>query len=293
MRASRLSLFAIAIPAFAAGLLMLAIAGVGKTIWVVQLVAIGLTCALALVIGLPRESTRSAVALKAICVVTLAAMAAPLLGDGAGPERWLRIGPLNLYVAPLLLPSLLVACAGLRRHGATGQGFGLAALTLAGVVLAAQPDASQVLALLVATVVLCAIGRRDGWMQWAAAVALVLAAVWAFSRPDPLQPVPYVEGVFALALGHSLVAGAAVLAAAAALLGGLGWWATRHAGWLMAVSAYYGVLFACSAAGLTPAPLIGYGAGPLLGFGLLVAVASSVADGVQAGAAGGADPAPG
>jgi hypothetical protein len=44
--------------------------------------------------------------------------------------------------------------------------------------------------------------------------------------------------------------------------------------WLSAVAAYYAVLFACSVAGLTPAPLIGYGAGPLLGFGLMVAVTS-------------------
>jgi len=36
------------------------------------------------------------------------------------------------------------------------------------------------------------------------------------------------------------------------------------------------VLFACSVAGLTPAPLIGYGAGPLLGFGLMVATASAL-----------------
>ena len=43
--------------------------------------------------------------------------------------------------------------------------------------------------------------------------------------------------------------------------------------WLSAVAAYHAVLFACSIAGLTPAPLIGYGAGPLLGFGLMVAVA--------------------
>jgi hypothetical protein len=40
------------------------------------------------------------------------------------------------------------------------------------------------------------------------------------------------------------------------------------------VASYYAVLFLCSVAGLTPAPLIGYGAGPLLGFGLMVAMSS-------------------
>jgi hypothetical protein len=84
--------------------------------------------------------------------------------------------------------------------------------------------------------------------------------------------VPYVEGVFALAFGHSLLAGLAVSASAIALVLGLIRGSLRGAFWLSAVAAYYAVLFACSMAGLTPAPLIGYGAGPFLGFGLLVAV---------------------
>ncbi len=99
---------------------------------------------------------------------------------------------------------------------------------------------------------------------------------WALSQPDPLQPVARVEGVFALALGHSLFAGAAVIASAAALVVGLHVNSSGERTWLSVVAAYYAVLFACSVAGLTPAPLIGYGAGPLLGFGLLVASASGL-----------------
>ena len=97
---------------------------------------------------------------------------------------------------------------------------------------------------------------------------------WALSQPDPLQPVAHVEGVFALALGHSLFAGAAVIASAAALVVGLHVNSSGGRTWLSVVAVYYAVLFACSVAGLTPAPLIGYGAGPLLGFGLMVAAAS-------------------
>jgi hypothetical protein len=44
--------------------------------------------------------------------------------------------------------------------------------------------------------------------------------------------------------------------------------------WLSAVATCYAVLFLCSVAGLTPAPLMGYGADPLLGFGLMVAMSS-------------------
>ena len=42
-------------------------------------------------------------------------------------------------------------------------------------------------------------------------------------------------------------------------------------------TAYYAVLFACSIAELTPAPIVGYGAGPLLGYGLLAAASNWLA----------------
>ena len=99
---------------------------------------------------------------------------------------------------------------------------------------------------------------------------LVLVTMWAFSLPDPLAPVPHVEEVFALGLGHSLFAGVAVIASAIALIVGLWMQSVSGSFWLSAVAAYYTVLFICSTAGITPAPLVGYGAGPILGFGLMV-----------------------
>jgi hypothetical protein len=73
-----------------------------------------------------------------------------------------------------------------------------------------------------------------------------------------------------LALGHSLLAGIAVIASAAALIFGLCFQSISSSQGLSAVAAYYMVLFVCSTAGMTPAPLVGYGAGPILGFGLMV-----------------------
>jgi hypothetical protein len=87
--------------------------------------------------------------------------------------------------------------------------------------------------------------------------------------------VAHVEGVFALAFAHSLPAGLAVAAAALAFLAGLALLARRGPRWLLAVAVYYAALYACSLAGMTPAPLIGYGAGPVLGYGLLIAVCAT------------------
>lgn len=113
---------------------------------------------------------------------------------------------------------------------------------------------------------------------WTAALTVAVIALitaWAFTRPDPLLSVPWVEGVFVLALGHSAIAGIVVSACAVAFITSLALASRSGPRWLAGVAAYYAVLFAGSIAGLTPAPLIGFGAGPWLGFGLLVATAGS------------------
>ncbi|MFL5568637.1 MAG: hypothetical protein ACJ79B_13235, partial [Gemmatimonadaceae bacterium] len=68
-----------------------------------------------------------------------------------------------------------------------------------------------------------------------------------------MQPIAHVEGVFALALGHSLFAGALVIASAATLVMGLHVSSSGGRIWLSVVAVYYAVLYACSVPGLTPA----------------------------------------
>jgi hypothetical protein len=175
-------------------------------------------------------------------------------------------------MASLLLPSFLAACSVYARKRGNYDMIAFAAALGVSILLAAQPDASQVLALLVGSTVGFVRYRSDTFRSVITVAAIALVTAWTFSRPDALEPVPYVEGVFALALGHSLFAGLAVIASAITLVTGLYIYSLRGPSWLSAVAAYYAVLFACSVAGLTPAPLIGYGAGPLVGFGLMVAM---------------------
>ena len=271
---SRSQLLLLAVPAVAASMAVLSFGAVGRSTWMIQIVAICLACALA-VVG-ERMSRGTSVRFPALLIllVTLLGIAVPLLSAASGPARWASLGPVNLYMAPLLLPCFLVACSAcLARRGRSEQ-LAFAAIAGAGVLLAAQPDASQGLALLVGAAVTFARFRSRSPLSVVALVIAALTTAWSFSQPDLLQPVPHVEGVFALALGHSLLAGTVVIASAAALVVGLHASSSEGRSWFSAVAAYYAVLFACSAAGRTPAPLIGYGAGPILGFGLMVAAAS-------------------
>ena len=276
MHLSHSKLLLVAAPAVAASMAVLTFGAVGRSTWIIQVLAICLACTLALVGAQLSRRTNARSPAGPIIVFTLLGIAVPLLAEAPGPERWASVGPINLYMAPALLPSFLVACSVWIARGARSQHFAFTAIACASVLLAAQPDASQALALLAASAVAVARSPSRSPVSIVALAFAALATAWAFSQPDPLQPVAHVEGVFALALGHSLFAGAAVIASAAALIVGLHVNSSGGRTWLSVVAVYYAVLFACSVAGLTPAPLIGYGAGPLLGFGLMVATASGL-----------------
>jgi len=276
MHLSHSQLLLVAVPAVTASMAVLTFGAVGRSTWIIQVLAICLACALALVGAQLSRRTNARSPAGPIIVFTLLGIAVPLLAEAPGPERWASLGPINLYMAPALLPSFLVACSVWIARGGRSQHFAFTAIVGASVLLAAQPDASQALALLAASAVAVARSPSRSPVSIVALAFAALATAWAFSQPDPLQPVAHVEGVFALALGHSLLAGAAVIASAAALVVGLHVNSSGGRTWLSVVAVYYAVLYACSVAGLTPAPLIGYGAGPLLGFGLMVAAASGL-----------------
>ncbi|WP_440224873.1 FtsW/RodA/SpoVE family cell cycle protein [Dokdonella sp. MW10] len=262
---------------FLGSAIVLMLADVGRTAWIVQLAAVALACIVALAgsrIPVPLSTRSWAVS---IAVMALLGIAATLVRQGSGPQRWWHLGPIALYAAPIVMPAFLGAVAILLRDRGRARIVGVAAAIVAGGLFVLQPDASQALALCIGVAIVAWVERIGLRIGAPLVIALAALTAWAFTLPDPLQPVPHVEGVLALALAHSLVAGLAVMLCAAAFVAGLAWTSRRGPRWLLAVAGYYAVLFACSVAGLTPAPMVGYGAAPWLGFGLLV-VASRVFD---------------
>ena len=253
-------------------LVVLSFAGVNQRIWLTHLLLICMACLLIVAGQFLDRWAHGSTPARIIAFLTLAGLAAPLLNKSSGPDRWILLGPLKLYMAPLLLPSFFAACSVYVRKRGSMEAIAFTALVGASILLAIQPDASQALALLAGSAVLFVRYRVDLPRPALTLGAMALVTAWAFTRPDPLEPVPYVESVFALALDGSLLAGLAVIASAFMFIACLYAYSLRGAAWLAAVAAYYAALFFCSVAGLTPAPLIGYGASPLLGFGLMAAV---------------------
>jgi cell division protein FtsW (lipid II flippase) len=188
-----------------------------------------------------------------------------------GVHRWISLGPLRWNVAFLFLPAAATALAVQAQRDLRRAGW-LALVIEA--LLCLQPDASQATAF--AAAILAAVSTRGLsasriWMG----LALVAAAAAAWSRPDPLQPVPEVEGILQLARGISLwlpALGWILLASVCAspLLA----WSRTHRETLppaVALSVYFIGCTITPLLGAYPVPLAGMGMSPILGFWLGIA----------------------
>lgn len=261
--------------AIAAGCVAMAESGVAPSSWlrsvVAWIVGAGLACLLARY-GKPRSASTGAVLLPA------AALTATLFAPAVeGVHRWLDIGSLHINAAALLLPALVVGLATIR----IAKPLGLAIALLTATILLAQPDASQLTSFAIAASVLFA---RSTMAPRRKAFALLIAAVfaiWGWTRPDTLRPVPEVEQVFAMCVAVSPVlaflAGLALTAAGLAPLARSSPTGHPARDAAFALSAYFVTVSIVPFFGWFPVPLVGLGmsfpAGWWLGMGLLLLIA--------------------
>jgi cell division protein FtsW (lipid II flippase) len=205
--------------------------------------------------------------LPAFLLAAPVALAATLLNaPQEGVHRWIDVGPLHINAAAALLPAAIVALAALRDR----RWSWIAAAAILGL-LVLQPDASQATAFGAGMLVVLAFLRAPAAVRAGGAVVTVLAIAAAWMRPDPLAPVPEVEGIIGLAWGWSPLAAVA----AVALLAATALWPLRIAladgpakAAALALAACCTMSSLAPALGAFPVPLVGVGMSPVLGFWL-------------------------
>lgn len=174
--------------------------------------------------------------------------------EAGGMRRWLVAGPVLLHSGALLLP-LIVAFA------ARDPRSGPVLLALASAALALQPDAAALAGLAAASLMLAAVHRSPGFASVAAAAAVLAALTF---NAGTLEPQLFAEGVLAHVAASSTIAAAAL--AATLFVAPLILLPFREEGRPVAV--LLAALGAMAVIAPFPFPLIGYGASPILGFGL-------------------------
>lgn len=217
------------------------------------------------------KQIRHAVVILALMLVGLAVCFA--FSAAPNPSRWLKLGGLRLYISAAVLPLALYLFARLHWRLQFSAYANVALILVFAALLTLQPDLSQVIAFALAALFIvvhraCGLALKVG-----ASAVLGLFCFWCWRQPDPLQPVPYVEGVIQLAGSAGIVTMIAAILSLALIPLGLFYIAIkRSVPELMPIALYYFAIMNCAYLGLTPMPLLGFGAGPVLGYFALLAI---------------------
>lgn len=276
MRTSWL-LILFALPSLIGSVLLMRSAGVGQSLQIQQiaLALLGMTCVLWIdnarrnqdagkALTIPRQ-VRNSVLILVPMLIGLAACFA--FSETGNPSRWIKFGGIRLYFSAAVLPLALYVFVRLHwRLGFSAYANVLVILVFAGL-LALQPDFSQLIAFALSALFI--VWHRAGGLalKVGASAILGLLCLWCWQQPDPLQPVPYVEGVIQLAGSAGLVAMLAAILSVVLIPIGLFYVAIkRSAPELIPIALYYIVIMISAYLGLTPLPLLGFGAGPVIGY---------------------------
>lgn len=246
------------LPAVALGVIAMIVGGVSPMLWGQQIAAWAL---FALLAGLLR---RVGVRIPETvgCVVLLAVLALSLMGESVGgARRWLDLGLFQVNAAMLVLPALLVLAMRLKYPHAVVLG--------AAVVLSVQPDLLQLTAFAAAAIPLLWVREKKPLWRGACVALLLALMVRCMYMPVTLEPVAYCEGILAMLGDISwllMAAGVAALAVIPAMCAyGFSRSPKTH---LLSLAIYYAVSMLFVLSGEYPAPFMGFGLSPIVGYWL-------------------------
>jgi cell division protein FtsW (lipid II flippase) len=270
-----LALLAAPIPAIAGSILLMHSANVSTSLLLQQAVIAAICIAVVLLTQLGKPSHFSTrLQLWVLAIVAFALLAPIFFATQPGPHRWVALGPIRLYVASFVLPMGLLCLTEWPNSRRVIRTLWILVVALT---LAAQPDAAQATAFSIAA--LFALLRTGGSTPTKLLVLAGLSASlgWAWSQPDPLEPVAHVEGVLALAARHGVWALIAALISIAIPILVLVRQSQRlGCPGLAVVAVYYAVIYVFASIQITPMPFLGFGASPILGYFGMVLLLSRV-----------------
>lgn len=258
-------------PALIVGALVMRQHGVPSSQWGLNLIG-GVIGAAICALFLARSRTamsRSAATIGA-CVAAGVLAATFAMAGSMGVHRWIAVGPLNLHAGAVCLPFLIVALGTLDAFGGKMRWPPLLLAIAAAALLLLQPDAAQATAFAGATFTLLIGNRQRARAAWAAALLIALLAAWTWTRPDPLSPVPYVEGIVGLARQSGpawLVASIVALA----LLPLPFLVSPGQSAVARALGVYLGICILTPFFGSFPVPMLGFGLSPIVGYYIALA----------------------
>ena len=263
--------FCTPIPALALGVAAMRHAGVPPGAWRTNIAA-GIAGFFLLMIVRRTQTVTSLRTRFAFAAAGIVAILLTFVFPGTdGVHRWLLIGGLRVHASSIAAPLIIVSVAAIARV----QWVAATAIAIvATAMLAVQPDAAQATSFSAACAVLLTWCCRPHRPHVLVGVTLLLGtAVISLTRPDPLRPVPHVEGILGL-LSNISVSWMAVGAAALLLLP-LPFFARFlrcRDSVSLALGVYVALVTLAPLWGTFPVPIMGFGVSPILGYFLALAL---------------------
>jgi hypothetical protein len=255
-------------PALIVGALVMRQHGVPSSRWGLNLIGGVLSAAICAVFLARSRTEMSKTAAGISACLAAGALAATFAMTGSmGVHRWIQVGPLTVYAGAVCLPVLIVALGVFDAFGGKLRWAPLFLAISVALLLLLQPDAAQATAFAGAAFTLLIANDQRPRAAWAAAVVIALLAAWTWTRPDPLPPVPYVEGIIGLARQSGPAWLVASLAALAVLP--LPFFVSPlscQSPVARALGVYLCIAILASLFGHFPVPLVGFGLSPIVGY---------------------------
>ena len=144
--------------------------------------------------------TRIKIQVSEILVIPLLLVALLVLpfwfNDLDGVHRWLSLGPVNLYIASIILPLLIIHLWKLSLNNREHYVIGLIFITL--IILLFHPDAGQLTAFACASAIILWKTIRKRMIKILSIILTIAFGIISWVSLDDLAPVPYVEHIIFL-----------------------------------------------------------------------------------------------
>lgn len=212
-------------------------------------------------------------ALAVLTVLPLVAILLPFAGEGVlGVYRWVPAAGLRLHASAIVAPLIISCVAATVSHRTAAS---LAIAVTGAVILAVQPDAAQTVSVAAACIVLFVLaGTKPSRSALLSAALLFAVSMVSFLRPDPLLPVAHVEEIFRVVASRGPGWTAMAIVALALLPAPFfAAWHEQRRPIALALGVYVVMTLFAPVWGTFPVPVMGYGASPILGYFIALAVA--------------------
>jgi len=201
-----------------------------------------------------------------IAVISLILLLLTLFGNGMdGVHRWIRLAIINVNVAMIVSPIILVVTYNLIEK--KKKGYALTVIISGAILLFLQPDASQLIGFSIPMIIFMFYKKINRVVRYLVSVLLICLMILSWLFIDKLASVSYVEGILGLLNNISLIW--LIIGIISLILIPLPYILFPPANFRLlsiCIGLYYCVIIIATIFGNFPVPLMGYGISPIIGY---------------------------